>query len=330
MAYPFPSSYEVKCTGYSVVLSQVLLIAAGSIFHVDYDVYAIESEEQIVELHNVVSSAEHRARMDVFCGLMWLSFPFFILSLHGVKKLTMAMFGGTKAENIIYLAEKAYILWILVIVIIVPSLVLASVSFEWSKIKEHTADDETVPTGYYIQFYSILLLQELMDSASLAEGTFLISLALLTRFASYLASHGHPVFEGWCGRYTAAGCGKRSRCCWEVTTVTAMLIVVIIFAIALFQFADSGFFSINGQGAWLVFGGFAMSLLCGLRLAHHGHSGKFERDIVRPFTEYRENQATESQGMMVVTGQAESPGQWQMDTIDNSDEADKSNQSEPV
>jgi len=320
MTYPFPSNYEVKCTGYSLVLSQGLLLAAFALYTIDFDVYAVESGAQIVELHNVVSSAKHRAQMELLCGLLWVSFPFFVISLHGTKKLTMSMFGGTKAENLIYLAEKAYTMWILVVCIIVPALILASISFEWSKIDEYSADDDSVPTGYYIQFYSILLIQELMDSAALTEGTFAMALSLLVRWASYFASHGHPVFEGWCGRYRAAGCGKRSRCCWEVTTITLMLICAVVFAIALFEFAESGFFSLNGKGSWLMVVAFALKFLYGLRLIYHGHTGRYERDIVRPFSEYRAKQAQASQRMISIAGQAQAQSQqqqWQMDTVGN-------------
>jgi len=315
MAYPFPSNYEVKCTGWSLVLSQGLLLSAFALFTIDYDFYAVETKEQIVELHNVVSSADHRAQMELLCAVLWLSFPFFIISLHGIKKLTMGMFGGTKAENIVYLAEKAYIMWILVLVIIGPAFFLASISFEWSKIDEYTPDADAVPTGYYIQFYTILLIQELLDCAALAEGTFVIALCSLVRFSSYLASHGHPVFEGWCGRYTVAGCGKRSRCCWEVTTITAMLICIVVFAIALFEFAESGFFSVTGKSAWLMVVAFALKFLFGFRLIYHGHTKRYEQDVVRPFTEYRAKQAQASQRMVAGQVQSQSHGQWQMGPI---------------
>ena len=52
-----------------------------------------------------------------------------------------------------------------------------------------------MPTGYYMQAYTILLTQELFDAACLAEGTFTVAMCLLPRYASYLASHGHPVFS---------------------------------------------------------------------------------------------------------------------------------------
>ena len=176
-------------------------------------------------------------------------------------------------------------------------------SFEWS-IHEYTPDDDFVPTGYYMQSYTILLMQELFDSASLAEGTFTVALGLLPRFASCLASRGHPVFKKWCGRYTVAGCGDRSRCCWEVATITALLICAVIFLIALFEFAESGFFSVHGYGGWLMCLSYALKMLFGFRLIYHGHSGRYEQEVVRPFSEFRAEQARGSQLQNMVAGQA--------------------------
>lgn len=117
----FPSSYETKCTGYSLIISQVSLLAASGLFSIDFDTYNIQDEAQIIELHNVVSSPEHRVIMEVGSTLVWIAFPFFVIALHGVKKMGMAMFQGTKAENLIYLAEKAYTMWIFVSVILLPA-----------------------------------------------------------------------------------------------------------------------------------------------------------------------------------------------------------------
>jgi len=307
MAAPFPSTYDTKCTGFSLVLSQSLLLAAAALFGVDYDHYNIEEEAQIIELHNVLSSAEHRAQIELACAMVWLAFPFLLISLHGLKKLMTAMFIGTNAENLIFMADKAYTMYIFVLVILMPALALASVSFEWS-IHEYTPDDDFVPTGYYMQAYTMLLIQEIFDTSSIAEGAFTIALGLLPRYASFLASRGHPVFSKWCGQYKVGNCGSRSRCCWELTTVLMFFICTVIFLIALFEFAESGFFSINGKGKFLLGLSYVIKLLFGFRLLYFGFTGK-QKQVERLFAEGR---AEQGQGREVMTAGQQ---QWKMETL---------------
>ena len=118
----FPSRCELKCAGVAMLLSQILFAIAWVMHAIDYDAYDVDSDEGVIELHNILSSEEHRTEIRIACACIWLAFPLMILSLYGIKKFTMAIFDGSSAEMAIYLLEKSYIVFITVSTIMIPAL----------------------------------------------------------------------------------------------------------------------------------------------------------------------------------------------------------------
>ena len=118
----FPSKCELKCAGAAMILSQILLAVAFAMHAIDYDAYAVDNEEEVIKLHNTLSSEEHRTEIRVACACIWVAFPLMIISLYGVKKFNLAIFDGTAAEMAIYTMEKSYIIFIGAVTIIVPAL----------------------------------------------------------------------------------------------------------------------------------------------------------------------------------------------------------------
>ena len=194
MADTFPSRFEMKLSGCSLLCSQIMLCIATFIYSIDDDVYEVRSEEEVIEMHNILSSAAKRREVEICCGIMWFTFPLMLIALYGIKKVTTSVYGGTSAEVLIYLAEKSYIMYIAVICIIIPAMMyvhalylythsqsifpmdhispssfplraplwlkrLVTVAYEWS-FHEYTPDDDFTATGYYVQVRSISLFNE--------------------------------------------------------------------------------------------------------------------------------------------------------------------------
>ena len=110
------------------MVAQLLWVLFG-VFNVAYDaesasvsVYDIETEEQVIDLHNILSSKKARVTMEVYAAVWWLSFPFLLVAIYGINKLLVSIFIGTKMEIWVYVAEKAYLLGLVVTNIIGPAL----------------------------------------------------------------------------------------------------------------------------------------------------------------------------------------------------------------
>ena len=114
--------------GGSLAVTQLLRVLTG-IFNAAYDpgnasvsVYDIETEEQVVDLHNILSSAKVRVMIEVSAAVFWLSFPLLLVAIYGINKLLVSISIGTKMEMWVYVAEKAYLLGLVVTNIIGPAL----------------------------------------------------------------------------------------------------------------------------------------------------------------------------------------------------------------
>ena len=108
MASSFPSRFDLKCSGCATICSQLLLCIAWGVFAIDYDVYEVETVDQVTDLHDVLSSASHRGEIEIACVCLWCAFPLMLIAIHGVRKLAFAMMAGTSGELLVYIAEKAW------------------------------------------------------------------------------------------------------------------------------------------------------------------------------------------------------------------------------
>ena len=70
----------------------------------------------------------------------------------------------------------------IVICIIVPALMLVTVSYEWSFHESTPSEDDFVVTGYWIQLAMHILTFEVLDCAAIADAVFMISMVLVGRF----------------------------------------------------------------------------------------------------------------------------------------------------
>eukprot|EP01083_Nonionella_stella_P004004 11518_1 len=163
MTASFPTQFELKCSGCSLIISQILLGIAWLTHSVDYDTYYdAHNEEQVVKLHSILSPSDHRTEIEIGVSCVWIAFPFLLIALFGIKKFNACIFQNTSAEMIVYVFEKAYIIYVTAAAIILPALSLVSVSSEWS-FHEFTPEPDFVPTGYYIQLHTLTLELKLID-----------------------------------------------------------------------------------------------------------------------------------------------------------------------
>ena len=105
-----------------MICSQILLCIAWGVYAIDYDVYEVDSIEQVTELHDTLSSAVHRAEVEMACACLWCAFPLMLMAIYGVRKMAFAMMEGTAGELLVYLADKSWLILTAVICVIVPAL----------------------------------------------------------------------------------------------------------------------------------------------------------------------------------------------------------------
>ena len=125
---PFPTRYELKWAGWSLVTATSLWVVVGIIFAVaspnvnNASVYAVRTEEDVVRLHDQVSHPDFRIYIEAVAAIYWLTFPLLLTAIYGIRKLYLSLFIGTKMEMWIYVMEKAYLLTLVVTNIIGPAI----------------------------------------------------------------------------------------------------------------------------------------------------------------------------------------------------------------
>ena len=95
MTHCFPSRFELRCSGISLIIASILWIAAFWLQQIDHDLFNTATNESIIKLHEKVSSSEHRSKIEVSCVLLWISFPLLLAAIHGLKKLGLVAFHDT-------------------------------------------------------------------------------------------------------------------------------------------------------------------------------------------------------------------------------------------
>jgi len=269
---PFPTRYELKCSGIAMMTAQTLWILFWVIFavldpkwHGMKDPYKVRSDEEVIALHAHLSSPEYRTYVECGAGLSWICFPLYLFALYGIKKVYLAIFVDSRMEICVYVLEKAYLLALVVVQIIAPALCLVMASFEWT-FDEHTSDPDVVPTGYYMQLYALVLLEELYDSVCIADGLFLFLVSVVPQFR-------------YCATAERFAILKQHRChrtSCHVLIACLATSMAIAYLVSLFRFAEDGFFSLNGAAGWLVVYGFYFKMAIGLRLFVFARSDRYD------------------------------------------------------
>eukprot|EP01083_Nonionella_stella_P104758 300648_1 len=273
MSRTFPTRGELKCAGISFIISQTCFIITIALFSADYDIYNVDQESDVVTLHKTLSRAQHRTNIELSATFVFISFPFLLISLHGLHKLLSSIFDCTPGEMIVYLIETSYTIWITVSTIVIPALCLVAISFEWSfdeYTTKTTENTDVALTGYYMQAYVMLYQLEMIDCTAIADATFMISIFITPFIIHFGAIRNHKL-----KRIQAAFVSSNARIL--IIPLLLILIFVIIFAVVLFQFTRSGFQSPTGHAKYLLICSFLCKILIGIRLFIFGFSDSYDR-----------------------------------------------------
>ena len=125
---PWPTRYELKWAGWSLISVTFLWIIVGIIFSIispdqyDRDVYTVRTDEDVVALHDALSTKNMRLYIEAIAAVYWLTFPLLLTAIYTLRKLYLSIFIDTKMEMWVYVMEKGYLLSLLVTNIIGPAI----------------------------------------------------------------------------------------------------------------------------------------------------------------------------------------------------------------
>ena len=160
-----------------------------------------------------------------------------------------------------------------------------------------------VQTGYYLQLNALLMVEELYDAACVAEGLFLTLVCLVPALRFFLKGDKYVVIK----QYKVTCAGLLLCHCEYCVAICLPLSVGIAYLVALFRFAESGFFSLSGGAAWLVAYGFVVKLIVGIGLLRLGMSSRY--DAIREVFDVKKAEK-------VSLSPSASPQAYNMETID--------------
>ena len=78
-----------------MILATILWMIAFWLQQLDHDLFTISTAEELINLHDTVSSPQHRTKVEISCVLLWISFPLLLAAIHGIKKLANVAFNDT-------------------------------------------------------------------------------------------------------------------------------------------------------------------------------------------------------------------------------------------
>ena len=158
---------------------------------------------------------------------------------------------------------------------------LTAVSFDWNY--EPIGDDGTAPEGYWIQSYLMIYSVEILDCLSICDATFMLSyMGTCIYYIYILHKKNHPLnkqFIEWDGIAHTSVFRKKCRYLMEVIAGLLCCSLVIVFLFILFEFAESGFFSPNGDinAGMLFMWSFLVKIFIGIRHIQIASSKKYHR-----------------------------------------------------
>ena len=163
--------------------------------------------------------------------------------------------------------DKAFTLGIGISMVLLPALSLTSVTFDWDYGDPDALANGIAPNGYWIQLYLTLYEIEMIDCLAVTDATFLITIAGVFLYNVYLVNRKDDPrstdFYGWKNDSIFCCC----KYCYECIGATVCFSLSIIFVMILFEFAESGFFSIydNVNAGLLCMWAFIVKIMIGLR-----------------------------------------------------------------
>ena len=163
--------------------------------------------------------------------------------------------------------DKAFTLGIGISMVILPALSLTSVTFDWDYGDPDALSNGIAPNGYWIQLYLTLYEIEIIDCLAVTDATFLITYFGVLLYNLYLVNKENDSrsteWNQWKNKSVFGGC----RYCYEGMILCFCGSLSIVFLMILFEFAESGFFSVydNVNAGLLCMWAFIVKIIMGLR-----------------------------------------------------------------
>lgn len=261
-----------------MIVAQVLFITAAMMHLVpDASYRNVQTEQDVIDHHEVSSSSKYRTQSEIAAACIWVSFPMMLIAMNAVNGICREVAKGTKGEILVYVMEKAMLIWVLIIYVILPGITLVRVSYDWS-FDEVTENGGTIPTGYYIQMAMTVLEMELIDAACVADATFFVSLFVALRLMLYGSNYNNKKFIRF-RQITEPFCCKNSYIVIaEIASCCCALALFIMFMIILFEFGDSGVLNQHfGISHFLLFSVVLIKLYMGLRMISYSGKEKYNK-----------------------------------------------------
>jgi len=260
-----------------MILAQILFACAFLLHTTKWELSDVNSEADVVALHDYMSSDTFRYQTEVAAGCLWLSFPLLLCAIYVLQVMANEVARGTSGELLIYVMEKSALVFMVVVYIILPAVSLVVVSLDWSFNEAYVAGESAVPTGYYIQFYAVMLQYELIDCAAIADFTFLGSLFLAVRVMLYGSNRNNKKFVQFRQMAEPFCCKNRYLVFAELASCCCLVALTVIFCVILFEFAEDGFFSPTGRAKFLFFAVMAIKVGIGARMVSYSRHATYAK-----------------------------------------------------
>ena len=297
----FPSKFEFRCAGISLIIAAILWMIGFWLMQVDHDLWNVATDEQVIILHKELSSSDYRAKVEFSCVLFWISFPLVLAGLHGIKRLSDHLFEGTPGIIIhpspvclfrlrlitcfhhklmditnkqtgallMYIAEKSFILGLGLATVLIPAIALTAISYDWDNVDTTDYTDGAAPAGYWIQCYLMIFWVEVVDCLTICDAGFMVTYYLAALYFSYGSKKGrNKRWEDTTKIIHGMGLFRMIKFFVEILTGFCCISLSIVFLMILFQFGESGFFAPTSRvnAGFLVIWSFICKIFIGFRL----------------------------------------------------------------
>eukprot|EP01084_Bolivina_argentea_P181199 312978_1 len=242
-----PTKSDLIVGAVSLNISYLLIIVAFGLWIINYDVYNVKTDQDLEEFHKIISSNSNRIETEIAVSLLWLSYPFLLLQSRVFTKLLDCLYLKDDPNDnslcwLAYLYEKSILIWTVVTIIIIPAIMLITVSYDWGNDINH----------HYVQLYLVMFQLELIDCVCIAD----LFLTLLPLCTNIIIMYYHRKGNAKYAKLYNVVFPNGSKCfcihCYYFEVIT-VFILCISFALILFEFGDSGIFSFTSKLKYILF-----------------------------------------------------------------------------
>ena len=226
------TEYQARLGGISIILAQILYIIYW-LFHLDTALYEwpydVNTNDDLINLHLLLSSTNFKTKIKLSIACLWISFPFHLIGI-SIHTKNLRYFNRNYSNNLIaiYVLEKAYLMWVLILCLIVPAFEIVMISHDWNLL------DTNNDFANYVQLNLVLMKFEIIDCIQLCDLVFMVVTLLLMAYNVYNFESIKSIVIPHCCRYI-----------FVPFLITLSVFVLITCLVVLFEFADSGIFAMD-------------------------------------------------------------------------------------